>query len=230
MAFDQLHIANRMLFRVGSESITSFTAGSESTKPQRLIVAIYDSIVEEVFNLNIPWKFATTRKELTEITPVPVFGYDHQFAAPPGYVRIIKTVDENAREINYPYKKEVLLTVVLKKTVETDVFLTDQESMFVEYVYLRANPAAWPGWFRKLVILSGAKELVGPVKKDDFTMLSITRDLKEATLAAKGANGAEDMNTSNEDVDVDLGSDDFVMANQDPEGVDRRSPYSLNRS
>jgi hypothetical protein len=228
MAFDELYIANRMLLRAGAPTITSL---GTATKEQRLTQSVYDGIVYEVFHLTIPWKFATVHVELNEITPVPTFGWLHQFAIPPGYVRMIKTMDENSEEIHYPYRKAVLLTTALGNTIETDIFLTNQESMFVEYVYLRKNPAAWPGWFQKLVILSGAKEMVGKIKKDDFTMLQISKDLEAATIAAKGANGAEDMNVSIRHVDTDMGNQDFVDATQDPEGVDEGiSPWSLNRS
>ncbi len=209
MAFDKLYIANRMLLKASAGTISAF---GKATKDQRLTEAIYDGIVYEVFHMNVNWHFATTRAQLVELSTTPAFGWDHQFAYPQGVVRIIKTVDKNAKTINYPYKREVVLTVKNKRKIETDVLLTDQTTVFVSYVYLRTNPASWPGWFQKVVILSGAKELIGPVKKDDFTMLNIKNDLKLALSEAKGANGAENMKTGRNARTLDAGQNDFVDA------------------
>ncbi len=207
MALDKGYIKDRMLMKVNAQLISG---SIDDTKRARLLDAIYDGIVYEVFHMNVNWHFATTPAQLNEVTPVPIFGWDHQFAYPQGCVRIIKTVDENARTINYPYKREVFLKVVNNTTTEIDVLLTDQTEVFVKYIFLRTNPASWPGWFQRLVILTGAKELVGPVKKDDFTMLNIKNDLHQAILDAKGANGAENMKTGSNGRSLDAGSHAFV--------------------
>ncbi len=209
MAFDKLYIANRMLLKASANTLGAF---GKATKTQRLTEAIYDGIVYEVFHLNINWHFATVPAQLNELTPVPIFGRAHQFVYPPGCVRIIKTVDENAKEVNYPYERGLFLKPQGSNTVEIDVLLTDQTEVFVKYVYLRTNPASWPGWFQKVVILSGAKELIGPVKKDDFTMLNIKNDLKLALSEAKGANGAENMKTGRNARTLDAGQNDYVDA------------------
>ncbi|MEE9365886.1 MAG: hypothetical protein V3W44_04280 [Dehalococcoidales bacterium] len=209
MALDKGYIKDRMLMIVGSQTIGGST---DDTKRARLLDTIYDGIVYETFHMNVNWHFATTRTQLDELSTTPAFGWDHQFAYPQGCVRIIKTVDENARTINYPYKREVVLTVVNGRTKQINVLLTDQVEVFVQYVYLRKDPASWPGWFQELVILKGAKALVGPVKKDDFTMLNIKNDLANAILKAKGANGAENMQTNRNAQTIDMGDRDFVDA------------------
>ncbi len=225
MAFDELYIANRMLIAVGEETMSSLT---DKTKAGRLTRSFYDGFVYEVFHMNINWKFASTRAQLAELR-TPAFGYDRQFGVPQGCVRIVRTVDENDRTINYPYKREVLLTRPGNKTIETDVFLTDQETMFVEYVYLRTNPKAWPGWFQKLVILHGALELVSPIKKDDFTALHLQKKYEQAILDAKGSNGAEDMETGKQMRDIHLGNTEIINAVQDAEGIVNLDTSTINR-
>jgi len=224
--FDKLYIANRMLLMTGAETISSFPG--VATKTQRITKIIYDGIVNEVFAFNIPWKFATTRAQLEKLSATPAFGWNYQFGFPQACVRILSTVDENGDDIHYPYRREVLLGRSGKRTTETDVLLTDQDEVFVKYVYLRANPAAWPGWFQRLVVLHGAMQLVAPVQKDDFTALNIQRQFVDAYSKAKGANASEDLDTNNQATDLDMGNNDFVDAVQDSERINRNTT-SLNR-
>jgi hypothetical protein len=210
MAFDELYIANRMLLMVGAGTISTFPG--TATKTQRLTRAVYDGIVYEVFHMNVRWKFATTRAQLTVLSTTPAFGWLYQYGLPQGIVRIVGTVDENARYIQYPYAREVLLTRSGNKTIETDVLLCDQDEVFIRYVYLRTTPATWPGWFQRLVICAGAMQLVAPVKKDDFTALNVQRQYVDALSKAKGANGAEDTETGDNQADLDLGNTDFADA------------------
>ncbi|KKL40782.1 hypothetical protein LCGC14_2367960 [marine sediment metagenome] len=211
MAFDELYIANRMLIKVGAETMSSFP--NKLTKTGRLTQAVYDGIVFEVFGMNIPWKFATTRAQLIEITdPAVAFGWDHQFALPELIVRNLGTVDEQDDMINYPYKREMIMTVANNRTRVTPVYLTDQDEMFIRYVVWLTDPASWPGWFQALVIAKGAKELLWSVKKDDFKSLDLRKELEDAISAAKGANGSEDMETGDNLMDLDMGNTDILNA------------------
>lgn len=211
MAFDELYIANRMLLKVGADSISSL---GKTNKNSRLIKQVYDGIVNEVFHSGPNWHFATTRAELTELATKPAFGWERQFGYPQGIVKVIKTLDEKCREVSFPYRREVLLTGTGDKTVETDVMLCNQEKVFIKYVYLRTNPASWPGWFQALVIAKGAKEMLWSVKKDDFKSLDLRKELEDATRTAKAENSAEFMETSQMGRDVDRGNNDLVNAQQ----------------
>jgi hypothetical protein len=224
--FDKLYLANRMLLAVGAESISSL---GKATKGQRLTALILDGIIYEAFSFNIPLKFATTRAQLDELSTTPVFGWEHQFGFPAACVRILSTVDEQGDDIQYPYRREVLLTRSGSRTVETDVLLTNQDEVFVRYVFLRANPAAWPGWFQRLVILHGAMQLVAPIQKDDFTALNIQRQFVDAYSKAKGANASEDIDTGDQARDLDMGNTDFVDAVQDSRRIRVWNTSSLNR-
>ena len=214
MAFDKLYIVNRMAITVGEQTIGSL---SKDNKIQRLANSIYDGIVEEVFDFKIPYKFATTRDELTELSSTPAFGYSHQYALPEGCVRILGTEDENGRTIQYPYDREVVIDRTAGRVTETDAVMCDQERVFVRYIILRKNPAAWPGYFRRLVILHGAMQLCAPIKKDDFRSLFIEKQFNKAYSWAKGRNGAEGMETDDNNVDLDLGNTDVINAVQDAE-------------
>lgn len=225
--FDKLYIANRMLLMTGAQSISSFPG--VATKTQRITKIIYDGIVNEVFHFNIPWKFATTRAQLVVLSTTPAFGWEYQFGFPAACVRILSTVDEQGDDIHYPYRREVLRTRSGSRTVETDVLLTNQDEVFVRYVFLRANPAAWPGWFQRLVILHGAMQLVAPIKKDDFTALNIQRQFVDAYSKAKGANASEDLDTGDQAADLDMGNTDFVDAVQDSGIIHPWNTSSLNR-
>ena len=182
-------------------------------------------------SVSVPhFKFASTRAQLAELTATPAFGWDHQFAAPQGMVRVLMTVDEQDDYINYDYRREVLVTRVGTKQTERDVLLTNQDDMFIRYLYARTNPAAWPGWFQRLAILHGARNLVAPSKKDDFTALNLRERFKDAYLKAKGANAAEDTNTDRQTQDIDMGNQDFVDAVYDNANFKIWDTSSENRS
>lgn len=214
MAFDKLYIINQIIIAVGAKTLGSL---STDTKAQRVVDSIYDGIVDEVLDFNIPYKFASARAELTELDSTPAFGWSHQYGLPGGCVRILTTEDENGRTIQYPYDREVLITRTDNKVTETDIILCDQEQVFVRYIFLRKNPAAWPGYFRRLVILHGAMQLCAPIKKDDFRSLFIEKQFNKAYKRAKGRNGAEGMETDDNDVNLDLGNTDVIDAVQDSE-------------
>jgi len=206
------------MISVGEKTLSSLGTDSKS---QRLANAFYDGIVEEVFDFKIPYKFATTRDELTELSSTPAFGYSHQYALPGGCVRILTTEDENGRAIQYPYDREVVIDRTAGRVTETDAVMCDQEQVFVRFIILRKNPAAWPGYFRRLVILHGAMQLCAPIKKDDFRSLYLEKQFNKAYSMAKGRNGAEGMETSDNNVDLDLGNTDIIDAVREPEGTRR---------
>jgi len=207
MALDKIYIVNRMLIKIGEKTLASLGTDSKS---QRLVTDIYDGIVDEVFALDIPYKFATARAQLTRHADTPDFGYDYMYKLPNDCVRILETVDVNSRLVKYDYRREVYCSVVAGRTKQEDVILCDREYCYVKYIVKRTNPATWKPWFRKLVILTGAIELCVPITEHDYRKLTLQKDLDEAIGMARSANGVEDMDTDDFGRDVDSGDQNIA--------------------
>ena len=199
MAFDNLYLANRMMIAIGQDTLASL---GEDSKSQRLANDILDGIKAEVFALPIDWHFATAPAELTQIATDPAFGYDHQYKLPDGYVRTISTVDENDMEIHYKYEIGVYIHIENGRTVQDDVLLCNQDEVFIKFIVLRTNIARWPAWFTKVVIMTGAVELVTPIEGDDYRALRLQKRLDEALDVARAANGLDIMEVSAKGRDV----------------------------
>ena len=206
MAFDDLYVVNRMMIAIGQKRLSAL---GEDSKSQRLAEDVYDGIVKEVFELLAP-KFATTRAELTALEAAPAFGYDYQYKLPSGCVRILETVDEDSNTVHYEYRREDYVHVENKKTVHDDVLLCDQEECFIRYIVLRTNSGRWPGWFTKVVYLTGAVELVTPIVGDDYRALRLENRLEKAIDEARAADGAEDMDVDATGRDVDSGEQNIA--------------------
>jgi len=193
MAFDNLYLVNRMMIAIGQKTLSSL---GEDSKSQRLANDIIEGIIAEVFALPIDYHFATAYAELTRITVDPAFGYDHQYKLPDGCVRVISTVDENYQELIYKYERGAYCHVDNGKTVQDDVLLCDQDEVFIKCIVIRTNPGRWPAWFTKVVILTGACELVTPITGDDYRALRLQQRLDKAITDARAANGLDAMNVT----------------------------------
>jgi len=189
-----------MMIAIGQKTLSSL---GKDAKSQRLANDIYDGIVQEVFELLAP-KFATARAELSQLG-TPAFGYEYQYKKPDGCVRVLETVDEDSKTVHYEYRSEVYSRVENSKMVHDDVILCDQEECFIKFIVLRTNPARWPAWFRKVVYLTGAVELVTPIEGDEYRALRLEKRLEKAIDDARAANGAEDMDVDETGRDTDSG-------------------------
>jgi len=202
MANAKINMINRMLIKIGDKTLSSLGVDAKS---QRLAEEIYDSIVDEVFALDIPYKFATSRAQLTQHADAPAFGYDYQYKLPNDCVRIIETVNVDSRLVHYEYRREVYCYTSGGRTVQDDVILCDQEYVYVKYIVKRTSPEIWPPWFRSLVILKGAIDLCPPIAQHDYRKLSLQKDLDAAMDEARAANGAEDMDVDEHGRGLDSG-------------------------
>ena len=220
MAFDTLYLVNQMLLEIGEKTIGKLGTDSKS---QRLAEQTIDGMIEDVYGLKIDYKFATTRAELAPHDATPISGYDYMYKIPNGCVRILAFIDENGKEREYKYRREVYLYTDGSTAKEDDVILSDENKCFIKFIVLRTNPARMPAWFRRLVILTGASRMCVPISKDDYRKLSIKNDLKQAIKDAKAANNAEDADVyknrdvfkgNNEVVEGTMGIDQYCSGNQ----------------
>lgn len=219
MAFDKLYIVNEMMIEIGEKTLQGL---GEDAKSQRLATQSYEGTVEEVFAWRIDYKFATTRAELTQQTAEPISGYKYMYKLPKGCVRILSMINERGDEIQYKHRLEVYLYTENKKTKETEVLLTNETTCFIKYIVLRTNPARWKAWFRRLVILHGARKLCAPTSENDYRKLSLKQDLEDAVKDAKAANNAEDADVDSAGRNEFLGRNDVVESESGSPGAEYR--------
>ena len=207
MAFDKLYIVNEMMIEIGEKTLQGL---GEDAKSQRLATQSYDGTVEEVFALPIPYHFATTRAQLSRLVATPAFGYDYMYYWPEGCFRIIETVNSESKYVKYEFRREVYLHTENGKIVQDDVLLCDQDECYVKFIVLRTNPACWPAWFRRLVILRGACKLCAPLNENDYRKMSLKKDYEEAKDDARAANAADAKDVSETGADEFDGSDNIA--------------------
>lgn len=205
MADANSQIASLMLAETGEEPLTALSDTGKAATVARLVLP---HVRKLVFDLPVNWKFATTRKELTQLSDTPDFGYEYQYKLPNSCGRIISTVDENGDDIHYKYRREIYI----KGSEKTPVILCDQDECRIRYIVYLDNPGYWPGFFQELVVLAGAIRLSKPLTHDNRMKLNLQYAWKDAYNLAKAANGMEDIDVSENNVNEDLGNNDVVDA------------------
>lgn len=205
MADVNSQLASLALAEVGEEPLTAMTDIGKAANVARLVLP---QAREEVFDLPVDWKFATSRVELSQLTATPAFGYDYYYNLPTLCRRIITTVDENGEEINYKYRREIYIS----GSTNTPVLLCDQDECYIRYLVYLTNPGLWPGFFKRLVILKMARYLAKPLSDDNQMKINLQYEWKDAYGLAKAANGMEDIDVDDNNVDLDLGNDDVLNA------------------
>lgn len=205
-------IVNVALIMVGEAKINNL---QENTKAARLAKSVYTIAVNEVFDMPVNWKFATTRIELSQLTSTPAFGYDYQYGLPPDLIRIIAQVAEDNDDLEFKHRRETI--------GKKDVLLTNESTAFIRYIILRTNTAVYPAWFIKLIYLNIAVKLAQPLKQDDRKVQQFAQLLELATIDAEQSNAMEDVDVNQDQRRSDRGNMDIL------EAVRRQNDISVNR-
>lgn len=87
MAASETAIVNSALAKVGAQRILSLDDNNERAK---IMKEQYNKVRDELL-FDHPWRFAITRVELAEVTPVPTFQWAHKFQLPTDCLRVIET-------------------------------------------------------------------------------------------------------------------------------------------
>lgn len=209
MALSQIDLVNAALLLIGAKKISSLT---DATKAARLASSLYELARNEIFDLPIDWKFATTRAELSAYATDPLFGYDYQYELPAGCRRVVAMVDEEGDEVEYEWRTEVVVTGAGVGQKERNMLLTNQSEAFIKYIVIRTNLSRWPGWFTKLVYVNLAILLCEPLKQDKQKKNQLLIMYEEAYKKAEAANGMSDVDVSSDNIRFDRGNTEVVDA------------------
>lgn len=165
----KVSICNQALNRLSISAITSLT---ENSKQARAMNLIFDQVYKDALSIR-SWNFATTRVQLGRLTASPNSGYTYQYQLPTDCIRIIKIVNSSLYEIEY--------------RIEGKQLLTDEPSVYVEYVKNITDFGMLPPTFTSYLILSLALEacfsLTGNVSLADRLTQEKMLKLREAKKA-----------------------------------------------
>lgn len=210
MAVTQIDLINAGLVLIGAKKLSSVR---DNTKAARLAAAMWEIVRNEIFDLPINWNFATTRAELSALATAPAFSeYEYQYELPAACVRILAVVDESGDEIEYPSRRELYVDTSTSPPREYDVFLTNQDEVFIKYIYLRTNVAGWPAYFAKLVYINLAILLCEPLRQDKQKKNQLLLMYEEAEMKAKAANASENVDVDDDNVRLEKGNTRVVDA------------------
>lgn len=208
MALSELKLVNAALYLVGAKKLSQVQLTAALKKSATAIASLYEMAYTEMFELPFDWKFCITRTELIPSEIDPEFGYDYQFVVPTNIIRPLAVVDEDNDDIEYKWRSELLVDA----TVEYDVILSNQETLFLKYMYIRTDESKWPAWFAKLVVINLALYLCEPLKQKSAKINQLERMFDKALTAAVSANALLDVDVSDEGLALDRGNTDVIDA------------------
>jgi hypothetical protein len=213
MAISKTDVINLALALVGAKSIES---PQESTKAAQLANQLWELSQNGMFALPVDWKFATARAQLAQVGQ-PAFGhYDYQWKLPNKCVRVLAVVASDDDTEEQDYRREVYIEVSGKDELEHDVILTEHDKCHLKYIRLREDTGKWPAWFARLVGLDLAILLCEPLKQDkpkkNQLLTMMTEPVYGWLAKAVQANAMEDMDVSDDEINLDKGNQDVLNA------------------
>jgi hypothetical protein len=131
MALTNTQVANRALGKLGATPITSYA--DDVSKNARDIRAVYEIILKDELRAR-KWSFAIKRANLVELLTPPEYEYEHQFALPADFLRILDT-DLSGNLYGSAYR------------IEGRAILTNETSLKLRYLAYIDNPDLWDSCF-----------------------------------------------------------------------------------
>lgn len=197
---------NAALILIGAKTLMSTTT---PVKSQRLANQMYDMMVDELLDMQVEWRFATARAELTALATNPAFGYDFQYPLPANSRRILAMVDEGGDVLEFEFKREVFVDA---DGSQFDVILTNETRVLVKYIVRRTDESKYPAWFNNAVYVRLARMLFQPIKEDTTLFRKIQFMWDEVWNDALAGNAAYEVTTDGTGRELDDGNTDVTDA------------------
>lgn len=173
-------LANYALALIGEAQITAIT--DTSSKEARVCLKFADQSRRETLRM-ARWNCATSRANLTEILPVPVAGYAHQYQLPTDWLRLMEINGEAVKESEEYFE------------IEGRALLIDAETVWIRYVKDIGIGACDPLLKSAIGTRLAAKiaiPLSGRIEQADAMESLFKRRLEEAqSIDSKESAGAE---------------------------------------
>lgn len=172
-----VQVANRALSKIGAARIISLT--DDNKQARAVNSCIYDIIDDELRAHR--WQFSLKRTSVAALSDAPAFGYQHQYAMPPDFLRIDMVNDEYPAAVMDNYIGAEYLDWIL----EGGVILTNFASpLKIRYVASMQDPSTWDSNFREAIAsriaMEIAEELTQSNEKKQFAQTDYRRALSQA--------------------------------------------------
>jgi len=161
-------ICNRALGRLGSDTITDLSNGTQSAE---YCGRFLPEAIEYVLG-QWDFKFARKRIQLAMNVEQPAFGWKYQFNYPMDCIRLVKVYSEQASE-DVPYQ------------VENGKILTDADELQIIYIARPDDPNQMPQSVRKAISTHLAYLLATPLTSNEQLIALIAAESQAAVERAK---------------------------------------------
>jgi len=128
-----VNICNSALRKVGASVITGLSQG---TKNANFCNDRYAELRDALLEMH-PWNFAVKRVKLAQTTTVPVIKFDHTYALPADFIRVINVHDSNEGEGIVDHK------------VEGNKIVCSADEVWMIYISLITDPNEMSPLFRE---------------------------------------------------------------------------------
>ena len=163
-AFTQTHIANLSLGHLGEYRIDDIDTDNET--PAQKVRDFWDIARLEALGA-YEWGFATDIKALTRNDDAPDAGYQYKYDQPALWLRTIRVTPTST------FSEDGVFT---QWAFRDGYFETDEENLYVEYIYDHTTVGTWPPWFVTYMGYVLAKHIVpgilGPSFLKDFAEMA----------------------------------------------------------
>jgi len=148
MATTQATICNLALAKISAKRIVSI---NDETNEARWCRVHYEQTRDEVLRAH-PWNFASDRATLSEVLPVPAFGWAHKFALPSDFLRLLQLNDVADDEGVKSYEIE-----------KGGLLLTDEEIAQIRYTARVTDESKYDPLFIEAFSTKLASEIARPI-------------------------------------------------------------------
>ncbi len=189
-AQSETDICNQALSLSGNDRIINI--GDADDERARVCALLYPRARDEVVgDPDVDWNIASARAQLSELTPVPAFGWAHKFTLPADIVRVRSQVTSSGDEKDIKWERE------------GDVILTDEPECFLLYIKKVTDPVKFPPILYEAIYTKLAAKLAtrlseNPGMASDLLNLYLNdvlpraRSFNSAESFVKGEDGNED--------------------------------------
>jgi hypothetical protein len=172
-----IQVANRALTKLGAARIISL---SDDNKQARAVASCFEDLRDDELRAH-RWQFAMKRIELAALSAAPTFGYKHQYALPPDFLRIDMVDDRYPAAVMDNY----IDAEYLEWTIEGNVVLTDIGApLKLRYIAQVTEPNAWDSNFREALASRIAMEICEELTQSDSKKQAAMNDYRRAIQQA----------------------------------------------
>ena len=144
MALTPVAVCNLALSELADRPISSLT---DATERARLCNQFYVDAVRTVHRQH-NWRCSTKRASLSKLEETPAFGFENAFELPPDWLRTSATsLDSDG----------------IKWSQEGNKILTDEDAVYIKYVFFNENVASWDSLLTDTIAAFMAFKLAGAI-------------------------------------------------------------------